>query len=694
MKMQPMKNYTFILAEKNEAAIKIAEALDDNGKAVKKGKAVPYYQIKHEGKDIIIASAVGHLYTIATEERNRSIFPVFNIAWTPKFLVERKAKRTKDWLSKISQIASDVTEFISGTDYDIEGEVIGYTILKYACNEKEKSAKRMKFSTLTVEDLRNAYQNPMPHLDFHLAEAGETRHIVDFLWGINLSRMLTCTTEKWSKRYITLSTGRVQGPVLKLLVKREEVIQSFVPTPFWQIFSKIEVEGIVHDIEYEKTKITRKNEADKIVETCSGKTGIVTDVIIRKFEHIPPTPFDLGTLQAEAYRYFGYTPSQTLRIAERLYLDALISYPRTGSQRIPPSVDAHKIFNSLGKELKYRELTNFLLKKEKLEPIQGKRIDTAHPAIYPTGNLPARKLNPQEEKIFDLIVRRFMATFGEKSQKESMIAKIDIEGYTFILHGKRTIKKGWLIFYEPFVENNDDMPSIKKGEKVSVKEIHWEEKTTQPPPRYNPSSLLKLMDENNIGTKATRAEIIDTLYKRSYIEEKGIVVTELGYGIIETLEKYCPKILSIEFTRDLEEKMENIEKGDESKEEVLEEAINQLKPILEEAKEKEEDIGKNINSYAKIAFLQSRLVGNCPTCGTGKLIILYSRKTGKRFVGCTNYRNGCRTSFPLPQRPYIVKPTSALCKSCGWPVVIVKANGKRPWRLCLRPDCPSKKRRN
>jgi DNA topoisomerase-1 len=565
--------------------------------------------------------------------------------------------------------------------------------LKYTCNEKEKSAKRMKFSTLTAEDLRNAYQNSMPHLDFHLAEAGETRHIVDFLWGVNLSRMLTCATEKWSKKYITLSTGRVQGPVLKILAKREEDIHSFVPTPFWQIFSKMEVEGIVHDVEYEKAKITRKDDADKIVETCSGKTGIVIDVIIRKFEQTPPTPFDLGTLQAEAYRYFGYTPSQTLRIAERLYLDALISYPRTGSQKIPPSIDAYKILNNLGKELKYRELTNFLLKKEKLEPTQGTRIDTAHPAIYPTGNLPARKLSSQEERIFDLIARRFMAIFGEASQKESMIAKIDVEGYTFILHGKRTVKKGWLMFYEPFVEINDNMPSVKKGEKVSVKEIHCEEKTTQPPPRYNPSSLLKLMDENNIGTKATRAEIIDTLYKRGYIEEKGIVVTELGYGIIETLEKYCPKILSIEFTRDLEEKMEKIEKGDKSKEEVLEEAINQLKPILEEAKEKEEDIGKNINQYAKIAFLQSRIVGNCPTCDTGKLIILHSRKTGKRFIGCTNYQNGCRTSFPLPQRPYVVKPASALCKLCGWPVVIVKSDGKRPWRLCLRPDCPSKKRR-
>jgi DNA topoisomerase-1 len=436
----------------------------------------------------------------------------------------------------------------------------------------------------------NAYQNLMPHLDFNLVEAGETRHIVDFLWGVNLSRMLTCTTERWSKRYITLSTGRVQGPVLKLLVKREKAIQSFVPTSFWQIFSKIDVRGIVYDIEYEKVRIVKKDEVDKIVETCSGKTGIVTDVIIRKFEQTQPTPFDLGTLQAEAYRYFGFMPSQTLRVAERLYLDGLISYPRTGSQKIPPSVDSRKILNSLAKEVKYRELTNFLLKKEKLESTQGKRMDIAHPAIYPTGNLPTRKLGWQEERIFDLVVREFMAIFGEKTQKESMIAKINIEEYTFILHGIRTVKKGWLRFYESFVESKDIMPSIKKGERVLVKEIHCEEKTTQPPPRYNPSSLLKLMDKSNIGTKATRAEIIDTLYKRGYIEEKGIVVTKLGYGIIETLEKYCPKILSIEFTRDLEEKMENIENGKQNKEEVLEEAINKLKPILEEAREKEEDI--------------------------------------------------------------------------------------------------------
>jgi DNA topoisomerase-1 len=201
------------------------------------------------------------------------------------------------------------------------------------------------------------------------------------------------------------------------------------------------------------------------------------------------------------------------------------------------------------------------------------------------------------------------------------------------------------------------------------------------------------MEEVGIGTKATRADIIETLYNRKYIAEERIVVTDLGFDIIDVLSKYCPGVISVKLTRELEEKMERIQTNSEKREYVLFEAVERLKPMLEELKRREAVIGEALSKAIKRARIQERIVGDCPTCHTGKLMILYSRKTRKRFIGCTNYfKNSCKTSFPLPQRG-TVKPLRRPCKGCGWPTLIVKIKGRRPWTLCFNENCPKKEER-
>jgi DNA topoisomerase-1 len=202
-----------------------------------------------------------------------------------------------------------------------------------------------------------------------------------------------------------------------------------------------------------------------------------------------------------------------------------------------------------------------------------------------------------------------------------------------------------------------------------------------------------MMEKAEIGTKATRAGIIQTLYDRKYIRDERMIVTDLGFEVLEVLEKYCPAVVSVKLTKELEEKMNKIQLNSEKRENILVDAVEILKPVVEKLKEKEKVIGEQLSKAIKRARIEERIIGACPICKTGKLMILYSRKTGKRFIGCTNYfKNLCKTSFPLPQKG-TVRPTGKMCRRCDWPMVLVRIRGRRPWNLCFNPDCPLKEER-
>lgn len=688
-----MSKFTLIVAEKPTAAERIARALDKKNKPKAfKEKGVPYFVAKRE-KEIVVVPAIGHLYTVTQRDKGKHHYPVYDLKWVPRHLVEKSARRVKAFVELISKLAMHANVFIDACDYDTEGSLIGYNILNFACG-KADVARRMKYSTLTNAELANAYEHPLPRLDFTLIDAGKTRHEVDWLYGINLSRALTYAVKKASGRYTTLSTGRVQGPTLRFLVLRENIIACFVPTPYWTIKAQVEIQGKPYEADYEKKMVESRAEADVVVESCRGKTGQIADLEKRTFKQAPPTPFDLGTLQSEAYHHFHFNPKRTIDIAERLYLDALISYPRTSSQKLPPTINYRVILSGLGREPTYKKPVSELLGLETLRPREGKKEDSAHPAVYPTGNLPERKLDASRQRLLDLIVKRFMAGFGEPALKQSMKAEIHVDGHRFFLRGLKTLKEGWMRYYKPYVQFTGALlPDTEEGEKIIVRDIICQDTFTKPPPRYNPNSLLKKMEKEEIGTKATRADIIQTLYRRKYIAEENMKVTELGLSVTETLQKYVPTIISVKLTRELEEKLWRIRNREEKPDDVLDQAIGRLKSVLEELKSQETTIGQALNEALQQAKLQERVVGNCPICKIGKLLIIFSRKTGKRFVGCSNYFEGsCTTSFPIPQFG-TVKTTKTACSTCGWPNVVVYRRGRNPWRLCLNPACPNKRRK-
>jgi DNA topoisomerase-1 len=401
-------------------------------------------------------------------------------------------------------------------------------------------------------------------------------------------------------------------------------------------------------------------------------------------------PFDLGLLQAEAYRCFGYTPMRTQQIAQNLYLAGLITYPRTSSQKLPPTIDFTGIIKRLGQISKrYRKLADALLALPELKPNEGRKVDPAHPACHPTGEKPEKLTGPQQ-KVYDLIVRRFLSVFGKPALKESIRVELDVAGQPFYLRGRRIIEEGWLAFYGPYGATEEIiLPQLTEGQTLMPKQVLFEEKETQPPPRYNPASIVKELERKNLGTKATRAPIIQTLYDRGYIFGNQISVTELGIEVVDALDKYCPEIISEELTAYFEQEMEAIQQGKREKDEVIAKAGVKLNEILEKFKRHQLEIGRELGDAYKRTKQRQKTLGTCSKCG-GQLKVIVSRRTHKRFAGCSNYSKGCRNSYPLPQAGFII-PMDKTCEQCGTPLIQVNRQGARPYRMCLDPTCPSKK---
>ena len=680
------ESYELIISEKPAAAQKIAIALSEGAPRKEIYKGAPYYIVKKGGKEIFVGSAVGHLFALAEKEKAKGMpYPIFDIEWTPSFEVGKDSGFSKKYYDALKFLAKSADTITVATDYDLEGEVIGLNVVRYLCNRND--ARRMKFSTLTKPDLESAYKSASKTLDWGQAEAGETRHFLDFYYGINISRALMHAI-KSAGLFKILSTGRVQGPALKIIVDKEKEIQKFVAVPFWQIELDCEKDKQEFPAWHIIDQFWKKQEADKIMARIKGaKQATVVEAMKREFPHKAPNPFDLTTLQTESYRCFGISPKMTLEIAQELYTGGFISYPRTSSQQLPEAIGFSKIISELASQEKYSSLAKKLLKIKQLKPSQGSKTDPAHPAIYPTGIAPD-ELEPRRAKIYDLIVKRFFSTFGESATRETVSVQLDVKGERFVAQGTRTIKQGWYEFYAPYVKLSEvELPKMEKGESVKIKKITLHSKETSPPKRYTPSSLIKELEQRGLGTKATRAEIIDTLYRRNYVTGEAITATELGIQIISVLEKYTPEIIDDAMTRHFEDDMERIRERKKKKEEVLEEARGVLVEILDKFRKKEKDIGKGLIDTLKKTEIAMATVGKCPACKDGTLLI----KRGKfgRFIACDKYPE-CKTTFKLPVAGFI-EISKKICEQCGYPMIKIIRKAKKPQELCINLECLTKK---
>jgi len=686
------EGYTLVVCEKPDAARRISESLAETRVWRLRIEGTEVLRFKRGGEEYVVGAALGHIYGVSDPFDERGVYPVFDVEWYPSNALEERLSFAKGRIESFRKLSLGAVRFINACDYDVEGETIGFNILRYACGGKEREASRAKFSTLTKEDLLQAFQNAKPPSSNGLAVAGRTRHAIDFIWGVNLSRALVEAEQRVGGSYKTLSIGRVQGPTLSYVIDREVEIRTFVPEPFWVVRGVFRVGGVEFEARYAVERIPRKADAERVEEGCRRhKVGVVSEASVGLVEETPPTPFNTGDLQKEAYRVFGYAPTRTLQIAQRLYLDALISYPRTSSQKLPPSIGYDKIFERLGRMEQYsREADE--LRRGALRPKEGPMYDTAHPAVYPTGERPRRALSSWEARLLDLVIRRFMATFAPNAMRARANVIIRVGEYEFRASGTRTVKEGWLRYYGKYSGREEKpLPTLKKGDEVGVVSIESTEEFTTPPSRYNQSSLLERMERENLGTKATRAEIISTLIRRGYIVAVGdqvLMATDLGFAVMETMKAFSPVVASTKLTWEIEEKLGEIEGGGGDPGALLGRTIRVLSDNLLSIASNEESIGLELSEAISSAIAARYILGPCPVCKTGKLKVVRSRKTRKRFVGCTNYPSACNASAPLPQRGAI-RTTTKACGKCDWPIVYVKL-GRFPWKLCVNPRCPGK----
>jgi len=660
-----------VITEKPQAAQKIAAAIGSPRKYVENN--VPYYEVSHNGEKIIVASAVGHLFNL-TYAAGQKGWPIFRIEWRPSY--EKKSSAfTKRYFNLLKKLSRKAKEIIIATDFDIEGEVIGWNILRFIC--KKQNAKRMKYSTLTAAELKKSFENPLEEINWGNAYAGETRHIIDWLYGINLSRALMSALKR-TDSFKIMSIGRVQGPALKIIVEREREIENFKSEPYWQILA------LTNDHEFKHPKdIFEKSELDKFkdIKEANAETKKTEQTLQ------PPHPFDLTTLQRETYRLHRLAPSQTLRVAQKLYLDGIISYPRTSSQKIPESIEPKKILKKLEKIFPEVKLAT------RTKPTEGKKSDPAHPSIYPTGDY--KKLEEDEEKLYKIIVKRFISCFSPDVKTENtrvvLTAKDNIK---FTSSGLKIKEKGWTQIYPTTLEERS-VPELSG--KVKINEIKFSEKETQPPKRYTPASLVTTLEKKNLGTKSTRSMIVDTLFDRGYLDGRSIKATPLGKKLIEALEKYSPIIIDENLTKNLEEEMESIQESktglEEKEKKTIEKTEKIINDISKDFKAHELEIGKELAKgleHFREKQREENTLVKCPTCKEGDLRILYSKKTRRYFVACSAYPK-CTQTYSLPPNS-LIKKSEKTCESCSYPKILAIRKGRRPWEFCFNPECEVNKK--
>ena len=666
-----------IVAEKADAGRRIAYFLSDGKQKAKKVKGLSYIEFKNGDDDYALVSLSGHVVELdfpkemndwSSVDLNKLIFAQIN-----KNLKNKTAGNT------LLEFGSRESEFIIATDYDREGELIGTEALELAGFRRDPGStriRRAKFSTLTKEEIESAFAN-LIDVDYDLADSAGAREEVDLIWGAVLTRFFSVSTKRLGKDF--LSVGRVQTPTLALIVEREEEITAFKQETFWKIIITFNKGGHFQGI-YEKTQMFDKKEADAVFSAVNEQSG-VTKNFEKSVQRIPkPPPFNTTEFLREASR-IGVNPARAMSIAESLYVKGYISYPRTDNTVYQRSISLTGVLKKLQKG-EFKDDVERVLAQDSIRPSRGRTEATDHPPIYPVAVPKGADLKGDFHKIYELIVRRFLATLYREGQREVRKATIQVSGYDFISEGSKIIDEGWLSLYPYRKVSESYHPDLAEGE--AVKAIKWEmlEDHTKPPPRYDAASLLKLMESLRLGTKSTRHDIIQKLQDRGFIQGNPVRPTHLGIGFIQAIKLINSPISKPEMTARLEEDMDRITKKEISKQAVVNESREMLSNVLKDFIANKQKIVEVINSSAR----KGDIVGRCPEHHTD-LIILKSRDSAK--IKCTT--EGCKIDFYVPQNA-LIKVEEKTCPDCSLPLIRIIRKGQAPETKCMNPSCSYNKK--
>src|SRR5689334_12874055 len=648
---------TLVIAEKPSVARDLADALPGN---------FENHDTYLESDDTVITFAVGHLVELIDPEDYDERFKKWRMADLPivpeEFRLRPRDKKAEKQLKVIHKLLQrdDVERVVNACDAGREGELIFAYI--YETSGVDKPVERLWISSLTKTAIKEGFEQLRPGEELlQLEAAARSRSEADWLVGMNATRAATIRGRAWVGGVVSL--GRVQTPTLALLVKREREIQAFVPEPYWLVHAQFDprYEGLW--FEGDETRIKQGERADEIVAKVAGKDGTVESVERKEASERAPLLYDLTSLQRDANRRFGFSARRTLQAAQSLYEDKkAITYPRTSSRYlsgdlVPQLKPTAETLVPIGD---YSTAARYVLALDQL-PLQrvvnDARVDDHH-AIIPTDvEHDVDRFSPDERRIFDLVARRFLAVFHPAARYQRTEVVTLVEEERFRTRGKITLEPGWRGVYglesdldkqsgkttdEDVADESAELPKLEQGQTVKCVKADFEDKQTKPPPRYTEATLLSAMEtagkriddeelreamkDSGLGTPATRAETIEVLIRREYIERAGkeLQPTPKGLQVITMLEEH--PLTSPELTGDWEKRLSDIEHGSGDRKEFIKGIVDLTTQTVEQ-----------IAALDKEKLRPERVeLGPCPRCGaeTGEII-----KENSRAYGCTSWKS-------------------------------------------------------
>ncbi len=664
---------TLIIAEKADAARRISYFLSDGSSKQKKAKGLSYIEFG-EGDRTVVIPLSGHIIEIDFPKEMNDWKSVNLSTLVDSKILKNVKNRTA--YNTLKHFAPEADRIIIATDYDREGELIGVEALDIILSEirrldRKPQIFRAKFSALTGEEIRQAFSDPIT-VDYNLADSAEAREEIDLIWGAVLTRFFSLAAHRYGKNF--LSIGRVQTPTLALIVKREKEIMEFKPEPYWRILVTFFKKGAFQG-EYEGGNIREEETARNIFNAINGKDG-VTKEFEKHLERIgKPPPFNTTDFLREASR-IGVPPAKAMSIAELLYTRGYISYPRTDNTVYQRSISLRSVLNKLvGSE--FSEVVKKVLSQEKIVPSRGRIEAMDHPPIYPVNAVKKGVLKGDYAKIYELILRRFLATLYIAGEREIKEALITIGEHNFKTRGVRITNPGWLELYPYRRIEEFYHPDLESGETVKATEWNMVKEETKPPRRYDMASLLKTMEELSLGTKSTRHDIIGKLQDRGFIEGNPVKPTNLGIGLIDSVTTVKSRISEPEMTAELEGEMDRIAGKEMKKEDVVAQSRSMLHSVLSDFKDRESDIKDTIN----VSLKRGEILGKCPF--HDKNIILLKNRDFYT-VKCED--ESCRINFNMPGRS-LIQLLEDRCPICSLPKIKVIRKGQSPDIRCINPKC-------
>ncbi len=559
---------------------------------------------------------------------------------------------------QLKQSAKKATSVILATDLDREGEAIAFHI-QYLLRKESKSFSRIVFHEITKTAIDEALQHP-GQVDLKLVDAQAGRRILDRLVGYQLSPIL------WRKVRRGLSAGRVQSVAVRLVVEREEEIKAFKPETYWVVGASLKKDQ--EEFAAYLKKITDQVEAEQATAALQKAEYLVSEVKTRQVKQWPWPPLMTSTLQRSAGARLGWSAKKTMHEAQNLYEQGLITYHRTDSLNL-----AAEAVNQAREFIKQKFGAGYLPERLVFYKTKAKNTQAAHEAIRPTD------VNLQSDnKLYKLIWERFVSC----QMNPAMISrtKVTIQAgspfdctqgkYDLKAEGERLIFDGWWKIGKG--QQLENLPELKEGDKVDLIKVLSEQKFTQPPSRYTEASLIKVLEEKEIGRPSTYAPILSTIQDRHYVEkeEKKLKPTVIGEAVTKFLLKNFPKVMDYEFTAKMERDLDEIAKGKQSSVIVLKNFYTGFAERLLEVKEKAD----------RVAIETEKTGQKCPECNEGEVVI----RTGRfgKFLSCEKFPE-CKYTANFKE---VVK--GVVCADCGAEVVIKRTRrGKQFYGCANYPKC-------